>query len=216
MKRNPLTPGQRAFLWVYHRFTYAFVGFKDPFAAEHVRQEGVRGFLRWARTSFELFGQLDKRFGVVESQLIIAFAAMWTGCRWCSIGHVLSANLELLEREGELGPLDELTIPELQMMQDSELLEVLLQRFSGPRWEKLNGLMRRQYLLRTGQVEEESRDDELLQTTNIMWEWVVECSITAMDVDPREIPPQTPIGKDRKLRARYYEARRQKALTSES
>lgn len=214
--RRELSAGQRAFLWVYLRFTNMFVGFSDPFAAEHIRMEGVRGFLRWAKASFELLDQLNKRFGVVEAQLVIGFAAMWTGCRWCSIGHVYSANLELFKREATLGPLDERSIPELQMLRDEELLALLQQRFAGPRWEELRRLMMRQYLLRTGQVQEESRDDELLQTTNIIWEWVVECSIMAMDIDPDAIPPQTPIGKDRKLRADYAEARRPKAITGAS
>ena len=71
-------------------------------------------------------------------------------------------------------------------------------------------------VLRSGQVEEESRDDELLQLANLIWEWVVECSITAMDIDPSTIPPQTPIGKDRKLLARYYEARKQQSLEDQS
>lgn len=214
--RRELSAGQRAFLWVYLRFTNAFVGFSDPFAEEHIRMEGVRGFLRWARASFELLGQLNKRFGVVEAQLIIAFAALWTGCRWCSIGHVFSANLELFKRENALGPLDERSIPELQLMRDEELLELLQQRFAGARWDEIRRVMVRQYMLRTGQVEEESRDDVLLQTTNIIWEWVVECSIMAMDVDPATIPPQTPNGKDRKLRAAYEAARRPKAITGAS
>lgn len=214
--RRELSAGQRAFLWVYLRFTNMFVGFSDPFAEEHIRMEGVRGFLRWAKASFELLDQLNERFGVVEAQLVIGFAAMWTGCRWCSIGHVYSANLELFKREAALGPLDERSIPELQMLRDEELLALLQQRFAGPRWEELRRLMMRQYLLRTGQVQEESRDDELLQATNIIWEWVVECSIMAMDIDPEVIPPQTPIGKDRKLRADYAQARRPKAITGAS
>jgi hypothetical protein len=37
-----------------------------------------------------------------------------------------------------------------------------------------------------------------------------------MDIDPSNVPPQAPIGKDRKLRARYYEARKQKALEGQS
>jgi hypothetical protein len=216
MRRESLTAGQRVFVWAWRRFSTAFAGFPDPFVEEHVRSEGVGGYLRWAKSAFAVMGMLEKRFGPIESQLIIAFAAMWTGCRWCSIGHVLTGNLELFKREGELGPLDELTIPELQMMQDPALLEELLRRYSGPRWEQLNHVIRRQYLLRSGQVEEESRDDELIQGINIVWEWVVECSIIAMDVDPTTIPPQTPIGKDRKLLARYYEARKQKAIEGHS
>ena len=38
----------------------------------------------------------------------------------------------------------------------------------------------------------------------------------AMDIAPDSIPPQTPIGKDRKLRAAYAEARRPKAITGAS
>jgi len=215
MRRSSLTVGQRAFVWGWRRFSTGFVGFPDPFVAEHVRMYGVRGYLSWAKSAFAMMDMLAKRFGPVDSQMIIAFAAMWTGCRWCSIGHTLSGNLELFKREGELGPLDELSIPELQMMRDPEVLALLLRRFSGPRWEQLNQLILRQYLLRSGQVEEESRDDELLQLANLIWEWVVECSITAMDIDPTTIPPQTPIGKDRKLLARYYEARKQKAIASQ-
>jgi hypothetical protein len=216
MRRESLTVGQRIFVWAWRRFSVAFAGFPDPFVEEHIRGEGVRSYLRWAKSGFDLMRMLEKRFGPAESQMIIAFAAMWTGCRWCSIGHVLSGNLELFKREGVLGPLDELTIPELQMMEDTEVLEHLLQLYSGPRWERLNPLIRRQYLLRSGQAEEESRDDELLQAVNTVWEWVVECSITAMDMNPADIPPQTPIGKDRKLRARYYEARKKKALEGRS
>lgn len=216
MRRASLTVGQRVFVWAFRRFSTAFAGFPDPFVEEHVRGEGVRGYLGWAKSAFAVMAMLEKRFGPVESQLLIAFAAMWTGCRWCSVGHVLTSNVELFKREGELGPLDELTIPQLQMMQDPAVLEELLRRFSGPRWERLNPLIRRQYLLRSGQVEEESRDDELLQAINTVWEWVVECSIIAMDIDPSKIPPQTPIGKDRKLLARYYEARKQKALAGAS
>ncbi len=216
MRRSRLTVGQRAFVWAFRRFTYAFVGFPDLFVEEHVRMYGVRGYLSWTKSAFAMMTMLEKRFGPIESQLILAFAAMWTGCRWCSIGHTLTSNLELFKREGELGPLDELSIPELQQLHDPEILALLLQRFSGPRWERLNRLILRQYLLRGGQVEEESRDDELLQLANLIWEWVVECSITVMDIDPTKIPPQTPIGKDRKLLARYYEARKRQALEGQS
>jgi hypothetical protein len=212
-----LTVGQRVFVWTFRRMTTVFAGFPDPFVEEHVRMEGVRGYLRWAKSGMELLALLEKRFGAVEAQLIIGFAALWSGCRWCGIGHVLAANLELFKREeGALGPLDELRVPELQMEKDPEVLAELLLRFSGPRWEKINRLIERQYLLRTDQVEAESLEDELLQTTNVLWEWVVECTITAMDMDPSKIPPQAPIGKDRKLRARYYEARKQKALEGQS
>ncbi|MCA9656270.1 MAG: hypothetical protein H6712_08405 [Myxococcales bacterium] len=207
MTYEGLTVGQRTFVWMWRRISTMAVGFPDPFVADHVRTEGVRGYLAWAKSAFAMIEMLEKRWGPIEAQLILGLAALWSGCRWCGVGHLLSANLELFKREGELGPIDERQIPELQLMRDEEVLEVLRKQLSGPRWEQMRRIMDRQYLLHSGQATEESRDDELLQTANVIWSWVIECSITAMDTDPATIPPQTPIGKERKLLARYREAR---------
>lgn len=166
-----------------------------------------------SRPRAEVLKLLEQRWGPIEAQLVIGFSAVWSGCRWCGVGHMYAANLELLKREGELGPLDEQEIPGLQNKTDGEVLELLLERFAGPRWQEMNRVLHRQYLLRAGRVEEETRDDQLLQMANLMWEWFNECSITVMDIDPLAIPSQSFVGKDRKLLQRYREARQRKALT---
>lgn len=207
MSDHALTLGQRSFVWMWRRFSIAVAGFPDPFVEEHILNYGVREYMTWAMSAWDVIKMLQKRFGPIETQYIIAFAAMWTGCRWCGVGHLFSGNLELFKREGTLGPFDERRIPELQMMRDAEVLTEILESFSGPRWERMAHLAERQYLLISAQTEEEDRDDELLQAANMLWSWVMECSITAMDVDPLTIPPQTPIGKDRELIERYRQAR---------
>ncbi|MEM9463581.1 MAG: hypothetical protein AAGF11_56105 [Myxococcota bacterium] len=209
MSRRELTRGQRVFVALWRRVTMAMAGFSDPNALEFVRTFGVREFVRWVKTSFDLLQILQERWGPIEAQMIIACAGVWSGCRWCSIGHMLTGNLELFKREQRLGPVDEREIPRLQLMRDSEVLAELLGCYCGSRWEEMHALVHRQYLLRSGQVEESSRDDQLLQMTNYMWEWVNECTMLKMDLDPDAIPAQSAIGKDRALIGRYQQARRQ-------
>lgn len=216
MNRGKLTLGQRFFIWFWRRLTKTMVGFPDRLAEEYVRTFGVREFLRWAKTTFEVVQMLEKRWGPAEAQMLASFAALWSGCRWCSVGHLLTGNLELFKGTGELGPLDERRVVDLQRQRDPEVLEILLECYSGSRWKEMSAMIHRQYQLRSGKVEEETSDDQLLQMTNYMWEWINECSITLMDIDPLTIPPQSPIGKDKKLLQRYREARQQKSLASGS
>ncbi len=215
MNRRKLTLSQRLFIWLWRRLTNLMVGFPDRFAAEYVHTFGIREFLRWSQGVFKVVQQLEARYGgAAEAQMLISFAAMWCGCRWCGVGHLLSGNLELFRRDGVLGPLDERRIPELQLMRDPEVLAELERLFDAPRWQELREALRRQYLLRAGKVEESSTDDQLLQLTNFMWEWVNECSITALDIDPLQIPAQSPINKRRKLMELYQQARRRQRLTA--
>ncbi len=216
MKDQRLSVGQRVFVWLWKRLTNAMVGFPDRFAEDWVRTFGVREFLRWSKVTFEVLQLLEKRWGKAEAQMIISFAALWCGCRWCAVGHLYTGNLELFKATGELGPLDERRVAELQFQRDDEVLEVMLEAFSGPRWKEMNTLIHRQFLLRSGQAEEETTDDELLQMANYMWEWVNECSIMSMDIDPLTIPPQSPIGKEPSVIERYRNARDKRALPDAS
>ncbi len=209
MTRPKLTLGQRVFMWCWDTAARVTMGAGNPFGEEIVRTFGIREFMRGAGMMQEVMNLLDKRWGPMEAQIIIGFAGLWSGCRWCGVGHIYAANLELFKREGELLPIDEREIPGLQEKTDDEVVAFMEERFVGDRWEKLAKLLRQQYLLRSGQVEEETRDDQLLQMTNMAWQWLNECTITAMDHDPLAIPPQSPLGKDRKLLERYRDAREQ-------
>lgn len=207
MTRRKLSLGQRAFVAVWERMVAMSVGSPNPLMKEVVLTYGVREYLKRVKMMYEVLTLLEKRWGPLEAQIIIAFAGLWSGCRWCSVGHVYAANLELYKRDGELLPIDEREVAEIQLKTDKEVLELMHERFSAERWDAMRALLHQQYMLRAGQVEEETRDDQLLQMANYMWEWFNECSITVMDMDPTTIPPQSFLGKDKPLIVRYHEAR---------
>jgi hypothetical protein len=215
MTHGKLTLGQRAFLLVWEPLVSMSVGAPNPLMKEAVLTFGVREYLKGVKMMYEVLGLLEKRWGTLEAQLIIAFAGLWSGCRWCSVGHVYAANLELFKREGELLPLDEREIPELQTKTDAEILELMEARFCAPRWEEMVRMLHQQYLLRSGQAEEVTRDDQLLQMANAMWEWFNDCSITVMDIDPLTIPQQSFLGRDHGLLERYRKARDHKPSIAE-
>ncbi len=210
MTDRKLTLGQRAFLLVWEPFVAMGVGSKNPLMKEVVLTFGVREYLKRVQMMYEVLKLLEKRWGTLEAQIIIAFAGLWSGCRWCSVGHVYAANLELFKRDGVLLPIDEREVPDLQLSTDEEVIALVEDRFTDPRWDTIRDVLHQQYILRSGQVEEANRDDQLLQMANYMWEWFNECSITVMDMDPAAIPPQSFIGKDHALIKRYHEARQRK------
>lgn len=206
-RKRKLTLGQRLFVAVWERLVVMSVGSPNPLMKEVVFTFGVREYLKRVKMMYEVLTLLEKRWGALYAQLIIAFAGLWTGCRWCSVGHIYAANLELFRQNGELLPVDEREIADLQFRTDAEVLEFLHERFSAPHWEPMRRLLDQQYLLRSAQIEEVTRDDQLLQMANYMWEWFNECSIVVMDMDPSTVPPQSFLGKDRHLLRRYREAR---------
>lgn len=202
-----LSLGQRAFVKVFVFLTKLQTGFEIPFSEDYVRTYGIVDFLKWVSESVRVIKELEKRWGKHEAQMIVSMASMWTGCRWCSIGHMFMANLSVFKDTGELGPIDELDMPSLQELDDPETLVELEGRLTG-RWAHLAPIARRLFALRTGEVTPENEDDDLLLRTDLMWEWVIECTIMAFDWAPESIPAWSPEGKDAKLVERYREARR--------
>ena len=144
-------------------------------------------------------------------QLQVALSNVDSGevvvCRWCSIGHMFMANLAVYKDLGELGPIDELDMPALQELSDPETVAELERRLVG-RWSHLAPIARRLFELRTGEAAPEDEGDDLLLRTDLMWEWVIECTIMAFDFPPETIPAWSPEGKDSALVERYREARR--------
>jgi hypothetical protein len=69
---------------------------------------------------------------------------------------------------------------------------------------------RRLYELRMG-APPESDDDFLLLRANVMWEWLIECTIMGFDLEPESIPAWGSVGRNRKLIARYRQARREQS-----
>lgn len=206
-RAQKLSLGQRAFVKTFTFLTRLQTGAEIPFSEDYVRTYGIWEFLKWVSESVRVIKELEKRFGKHEAQMLVAIASMWTGCRWCSIGHMFIANLSIYKDLGELGPIDELDMPAMQELTDPETVVELEQRLVG-RWQHLGPIAHRLYELRMGQDAPKTSDDALLLRTHLMWEWVIECTIMALDLEPESIPAWSPEGKDKALVERYREARR--------
>jgi hypothetical protein len=193
------------------RFGY---GVKTTFNEEYIRTYGVSEYFKWLGEGFRLTKVLEQRFGAAEGQMVIAMAGLWTGCRWCSTAHMLIANVTLFHADGTIGPIDELELFKWQELRDPEVMARLEQRLEG-RWAPMAPVARRLYALRTGQAEPESDDDFLLVRANTMWEWLIECTIMGIDMEPASVPAWGPLGRDHELIARYRQARRERGATPE-
>jgi len=204
--RSKLPLGQRVVvraLDLYIRAAYRVIA---PFNEDYVRTFGAWEYVKWMLEAERIRALLERRYGKTETQMLISMAGLLSGCRWCSIQHMLLANLMIFEQTGELGPVDELDLPRWQEMRDAEVLEVLEESLQ-PRWSHIVPVLRRLYELRAGLAEPSTDDDYLLVRTNVMWEWAIECTITALDFDPASIPPFGPMARDRTLFTRYRNAR---------
>lgn len=196
---------------VFSRVGY---GISSTFHEDYVRTYGVSEYFKWLGEGFRITKLLEQRFGAAEGQMVIAMAGLWTGCRWCSTAHMLIANLTIFHADGTIGPIDELELAKWQELRDPEVMALLQQRLIG-RFAPLAPIAQRLYALRIGEVEPESDDDYLLVRANAMWEWLIECTITGIDMEPETIPAWGPLGRDRKLIARYRQARREREAAPE-
>ena len=178
-------------------------GYEPAFLEELLRTHGVRTFNRWAQVMGQVLDDLDARYGHADAQLIVAFAAFWRGCQYCSRGHLLAGNLARFRDEGELFPLHLDQVLELQRLDDDAILarvrELLAEH---PRSREL---LERQYQLLIGAEGEPRDDDPWLRASLATWDWLTDCSI--MLADDVDVPPLSPIAKERDLLQRYRAAR---------
>lgn len=206
LRKPKLSLGQRLTVAAMNLVERLGYHVSTPFHEDYVRTYGAWEYLKWLNEAFRITRMLESRHGKVEAQMIISMAGLWTGCRWCSITHMLIANLELFDANGELGPIDELELPRWQELRDAEVLEQI-DRYMVGRWAHMAPLARRMYDLRTGAAKPSTNDDYLLLRTNVMWEWVIECTIVAYDFDPETIPAFGRVARDRSLLERYRQTR---------
>lgn len=180
-------------------------GYTVSFTEELVRQHGILGFFKWARSTMREWKALVDAYGERDAHLLAAFASFWNGCDYCAYGHVLAHNLHVFQESGALFPVDEQEVPALTRERDEELLTTLRQRLSAPEQAKMLGLLERQYALKFGLVQAETEEDRTLARTNALYDWVNECSITV----EAPSPPLGRIAKERKVRREYDVARQQ-------
>ena len=185
-------------------------GYDPVFVADMLDLLGVKGVGAWGTKLQAVAEELDETFGPFEGQLVISFAAMFNGCRVCSVGHMYVANLHHFEETGELFVIDEREVYELQVLSDEELLAVAADRMAAPQYERARKLIARLHALKYGGEAIVNPEDELLAGAIAAWDLLTECSILSDIEDPAQIDPLTSIAKRKDLIERYQAARGRK------
>lgn len=208
MSRPTLTNAQKLFLAGYNPMFATIFGWRqDAINAEFVRTYGVGALLKFGKTIGDTLGMLTDRFGDATAQHVVGFAGMMNGCRFCGVGHNLTANVTIFRDTGELYPIDELEIVTIQMMDDDAIMELFRERLRDAHPRDL-ALIERMNELRLGAEPSATGDDAYLATALDLWVWNNECTIeTGLDIDPHDVPSFARFNGDRDLYARYRAAR---------
>lgn len=206
---RPMTGVERAASALMKIGMWVTEGYALPFTDDLVRSFGVRGavleLLRYRRVAAEVAA----RYGARDGHLLLAFAALWNGCGYCSVGHIFASNLLRYREQSLLFPIDQDEAEQLQSMSDERAMERVRELLRGDsRYARVLALLERQLKLKRGEAEGTTDDDELLRACNAALDLSNEGSILAgIDSDPHAVPPLSPVSRDYLLRHRYEAAR---------
>lgn len=163
------------------------VGYWPKFTREMVRTYGLDGVERWGRAVEHTINTLSERYGDETAQGVIATAAVWNGCSYCTTGHLYAVNLLYFKRTGELFPIDEREVPRWYTLTDDRLVDRIVGRLEDEQFADLARLIRRQYRMRIeGERLTPTDDDQYIQLANAAFDLVNECSIV---IEAASVPP---------------------------
>lgn len=199
--RLELSLGQRLGVRIADLAIWVSLGHPVPYLSEEVvRRLGMRGIMKMpsiAKTIKACMKQFEPR----DAQMLIGFAALWDGCLFCSRGHVLAANLYQLQHHDSVLPIGEAEVLQLRELEDHEAMARIEELLKDAQYDRLRFLLRRQFDLRMGLVDQETADDLHIVLTLHAWDWVTECSIVlGIEID---VPPLAPIVHASALLQRY-------------
>lgn len=207
MSQHALPIHKRLVNRLLNHFAYKSGGYTIPFLEEMLRHYSVAEVFRIFGACTKIANALTHRYGPRDANVLIGFAAVWNGCRFCSRGHIWAANLYHLRDTGELFPLDDADVHAMQRMPDEELLSKTLGLLQDSQYARLRQLLQRQYHLKRGEAVGSTDEDDFLRAAIAAWDWMVECTIV---VDDTGDVPADPISSDRALLDRYLTLRGRK------
>jgi len=202
-----LTWAERLFLRLLRWMEMKTFGFKHPFSEELVRSSGFVGALNFGKAVGKAMAGLEKRYGLLVSNLIMAFAGLWNGCRYCGVGHLYAANLLHFKATGRLYPIAEADVPWLQELSYEESMVRVRGMLSDEEFDEHLRIIERLYEIRGG-AESKNEEDRLLALALASWAWLNECSAPiTFDMQVKDVPAILEKGERERLLDRYRAAR---------
>ena len=204
--RARLTLPERWLLAASNYFYARSNGYRVPFSGELIRTVGWAKTGEFSRRSEGILKNAVSLFGERDTQVLSSMAALWNGCPFCSVGHMLAANLLHLRDTEQLFAIPESAVVEWRRLRDEEILADVATRL-GSSEERLSRRVRRGFEL-YADPNAPLRDDEdhALDAMRRLWAIVSECSVH-FEISPEDIPPLAKIALDKPLRARYQKLR---------
>lgn len=182
-------------------------GFSHPFLENLVRTSGVKGSLAFMRIIPATIGAMEKMFGPLLGNLIMAFTALWNGCPYCGVGHLYAANVLYFQATGLLYPIAEHEIYDLQRMTYEDLLAYVRKQLTSDEHIEHMRVIDRLFQIYNGETPTND-EDKVLSAAIGSWGWLNECSIpVTYDLKLEEIPVMLPAKNREAMVARYRAAR---------
>jgi len=201
-----LTPPERLILWLMRESDRLVTGVPNPFVEELVRRSGFRAILTFLVVATKVSRSLDKRYGLVLSNVVTGFVGMWNGCRHCGVGHIYAANLVHFDETGELYPIAEVDVPLLEEMTYEASMARVRELLAGEAFAEHLRVLERLYALRSG-AEPRGEEDRLLALALACWAWMNDCSVpVTYDMQVKVVPAIM----DKRRRARVVDRYRAK------
>ncbi len=183
-----LTLPERLFLRLLRWMEMKTFGFKHPFSEELVRSSGFAGALGFGKAVGAAMGGLEKRYGPLVSNLIMGFAGLWNGCRYCGVGHMYAANLLHFKATSRLYPIAEADVPWLQELSYEESMVRVRGMLAEEEFAEHLRIIERLFQLYEG-AQPQNEEDRLLALALASWAWLNECSAPiTFDMQVKDVP----------------------------
>lgn len=185
-----------------------FIGEPLEWLDELIRMHGVSGTFKCLSAVQKAMDHVSGRYGDLNAQTMFGLSSMWNGCRSCSRGHILAANIIYYEATERLFPLYEEDALVWQRMTDAEMMADICQRMCGADdLVELRQLIEHYFDFKTGTLSADSPHREAFVELDAMWTVLNECSITDAFRNDFRLPRMPKLHRKRSVIAAYRKAR---------
>lgn len=177
---------------------------KANLMSDIVDQHGAAGSVTWFARNMPTYEKILKNWGPLRTHYLAVAVSAINGCGYCTYGHAYAFVLHHFDKTGELYPLSETDMADLNRFEGDKIAQKLEMALIEAGMEaEVPWLHRTVARLHNAPVAE-NQDDKWIDHLVQMFGWLNACGISA-DTTPDEA--HDPINKRADLKMRYDEAR---------